>query len=42
MMPHSKSDTKLDTKKDIPLINEIAAIRNATKVYDVLVKNITQ
>ncbi|KAH9278112.1 Ribosome biogenesis protein BRX1 -like protein [Echinococcus granulosus] len=32
MMPHSKSDTKLDTKKDIPLVNEIAEIRNATKV----------
>uniref|UniRef100_A0A0R3X067 Ribosome biogenesis protein BRX1 homolog n=1 Tax=Hydatigena taeniaeformis TaxID=6205 RepID=A0A0R3X067_HYDTA len=32
MMPHSKSDTKLDTKKDLPLVNEIAEIRNATKV----------
>ena len=32
MMPHSKTDTKLDTKKDLPLVNELADIRNATKV----------
>ncbi len=32
MMPHSKSDTKLDTKKDLPVINELADMRNASKV----------
>ncbi len=32
MMPHAKSDTKMDTKKDLPLINELADMRNATKV----------
>nr|VZI38687.1 unnamed protein product [Spirometra erinaceieuropaei] len=32
MMAQSKTDTKLDTKKDLPLINELADMRNATKV----------
>uniref|UniRef100_A0A5K3FLA2 Ribosome biogenesis protein BRX1 homolog n=1 Tax=Mesocestoides corti TaxID=53468 RepID=A0A5K3FLA2_MESCO len=32
MMPHSKSESKVDTKKDLPVINELADIRNATKV----------
>ncbi|KAM7534199.1 hypothetical protein Aperf_G00000115714 [Anoplocephala perfoliata] len=32
MMPHSKSENKLDAKHDLPLINEVADIRNASKV----------
>lgn len=32
MMPHSKSETKLDAKHDLPLINEVADIRNASKI----------
>lgn len=31
LMPHSKSDNKLDKKKSLVLINEIAEIANCTK-----------
>lgn len=34
MMPHSKSENKMDAKHDLPLINEVADIRNASKVCD--------
>ncbi|KAM3177742.1 hypothetical protein ACTXT7_003955 [Hymenolepis weldensis] len=32
MMPHSKSETKMDAKHDLPLINEVAEMRNASKI----------
>lgn len=31
LMPHSKTDSKLDTKHNLPIINEIAEMKNCTK-----------